>query len=104
MSIKYIESFTIPGLPVMGIQDVKHMLAPGENFYCWAGGCGVGGDVSLEAARLRLYTYAKANLAHMHGNHERMLAIVDGSLAALGENDVFQLGVFKTKEVSACKK
>jgi hypothetical protein len=102
MSVTYLETFRIRGLPTLGIEDYEQ---PGEHFMpnsdhkryqLWSGGCGIGQADTLEEARNKVLAFAKLRLIEQIAPLEKKTREIKQSIALLGD-DVFNLGRFKVE-------
>ena len=86
--VKYVESFKVPGLGVLGIEDRKdssYRVAVGLRYQLWCNGSGIGGETSVKAARETLAHHAYRNLSLEKCNLLSRLEAVNGSMRLLLE-------------------
>lgn len=88
----YLERFQINRC-TYGIEKVS--VDGKQGFKLWAGGCGIGGNESLESARKLLHTYVCNQLRAEIRSHQRLLNNAEDALSLL-EGDAFYLGRFIT--------
>lgn len=96
----YIETYEIPSLSRMGIDDCRGQKNPWpsgrKRFHCWSNGCGIGGDGmdTLPAARQYLYNMAVGELSSNIAKKKKELSAMESAFNKLHGGDVFNLGRF----------
>jgi hypothetical protein len=89
--VKYIESFTVPGVPSFGIEKREKE----NDYYVWVGGCGIGGHETIQGARDRIFWYAKEELQRKIDAAQAELRKLSPVISSLEGDDVFNLGKYK---------
>jgi hypothetical protein len=104
MGVHYIETFNIPGVQQLGIEDYEdgrsmecHFMPEKAKmrYNLWCGGCGIGATNTIEDARKKLHRYAQVELEKKRRDLVSQLGVVSKSAGLLAGNDSFVLGTFK---------
>jgi hypothetical protein len=107
MSITYRETFNIPGLPKVGIEDFEqegdhffpedYASGKAKRFQLWCGGGGFGQASHIDEARAKVHAYAAQRLTREITQMSIALALYVTTNDQLG-GDVFNLARFRVNE------